>query len=134
MITDDEQLKAALEPLRSSQGTIVLTSSGAAVKGTATWGAYSAGKAVLNSLARTIAAEEPNISVVPIRPGVVATEMQDALRDQHFSKMQQADVDRFVSMREKGEMLRPDQPGNVIARLALHSPRKLEVAGGEMLK
>lgn len=126
-----EQLQAALRPLRESKGTIVLTSSGAAVKGTATWGAYNASKAVINSFARTIAAEEPHVAVVAIRPGVVDTEMQNTLRDEHFGKMDQEDVERFVHMRSQGQMLKPEQPGNVMARLVLQKPSGMS---GEFLK
>ncbi|KAL9055099.1 MAG: hypothetical protein Q9162_003769 [Coniocarpon cinnabarinum] len=124
-------VKAGLEPLRKSKGAIIFTSSGAAVKGMATWGAYGASKAVLNSLARTLAAEEQEITTLAIRPGVVETAMQDTIRDEHFSKMDKQDVERFTSLREKGEMLRPEQPGSVMARLALRPPIELS---GEFVK
>lgn len=115
--------------LRKSKGTLLFTSSGAAVKGTATWGAYSASKAVLNSLARTIAVEEPDVMTLAVRPGVVDTEMQATLRDQHFGKMSQADMERFKGMRERGEMLRPEQPGNVMARCAMEGLAGRELSG-----
>lgn len=41
----------------------------------------SASKAVLNSLARTLGSEEPSIVTVAVRPGVVDTEMQVAIRE-----------------------------------------------------
>ena len=71
----------------------MLTSSGAAIKGTATWGAYGAAKAVMNSLARTVAVEEPEVTVIAIRPGIVETEMQNTLRDEHYGKMDEVDVE-----------------------------------------
>ena len=120
-----------MESLRESKGTVLLTSSGAAVGGTATWGAYNASKAVLNSLARTTAAEEPEITILAIRPGVVATEMQNTIRDEHASTMDKVDIERFNTMRKEGKMLRPDQPGNVMARLVLSQPTGLS---GEFLK
>lgn len=123
-------IKAALPALRESQGTIVFTSSGAAVKGTATWGAYSAGKAVLNSLARTLAAEELKVTTIAIRPGVVDTEMQGTIA-QNYGSMDRKDADRFSTMREQGKMLRPEQPGNVMARLVLDADRELS---GEFVK
>ena len=86
---------------------------------------------MLNSLARTISTEEPDVTIVAIRPGVVDTEMQDVLKDQHYSKMDKDEVDRFVQMREQGNMLRPEQPGNVMARLALKPPDGIS---GEFLK
>ncbi|KAI9669637.1 MAG: hypothetical protein M1831_007333 [Alyxoria varia] len=112
-------IKEALGDLRKSHGRIIITSSGAAVKGTASWGPYGASKAMLNSLARTIAAEEPDITTVAIRPGVVDTQMQETLAREHYSKMEPTDTERFKKMKEEGTMLRPEQPGNVIGRLAL---------------
>lgn len=45
-------VRAALPQLRASKGKVVFVSSGAAVGGTAGWGAYSASKAAMNSLCR----------------------------------------------------------------------------------
>ena len=84
-------LKASLPTLRKSElgGRVIFVSSGAAVKGLPTWGPYSASKAAMNSLcrylsvsperldsnslARTLAEEEPGIVAVAVRPGVVDT-------------------------------------------------------------
>ena len=44
------------------------------------WGAYSAAKAALNSLCRTLATEEPEITAVAIRPGVVGTSVDFLIR------------------------------------------------------
>ena len=125
------QAKAAIPHLRQSQGRIILTSSGASVSGTATWGCYGAGKAVLNHLAKTLAKEEPDITTISVRPGVVATQMQDTLASTHFAKMEATDTARFKKMREEGTMLRPDQPGHVIAKLVMDGPKDLS---GEFLK
>lgn len=108
-----------------------MTSSGAAVSGTSAWGCYGAGKAVLNHLAKTLAKEEPDIVTVSIRPGVVATQMQDTLASTHFAKMEAQDTERFKTMRKEGKMLRPEQPGNVLAQLVLDAPKDLS---GEFLK
>jgi NAD(P)-dependent dehydrogenase (short-subunit alcohol dehydrogenase family) len=39
-------------------------------------GAYGSSKAALNHLARTLAVEEPDVTTVAVRPGVVDTDMQ----------------------------------------------------------
>ena len=85
--------KAALPSLRKSAhgGKIVFVSSGAAVKGLAGWGPYNASKAAMNSLCRyvvfhllvfflyrhltlrTLAQEEPDVTSVAVRPGMVDT-------------------------------------------------------------
>jgi len=86
---------------------------------------------VLNHLAKTLSKEEPEITTISIRPGVVATQMQDTLASTHFAKMEPADSARFKKMREDGAMLRPDQPGHVMAKLVIDGPKDLS---GEFLK
>lgn len=117
-------IQAALPALRKSRGRIIFTSSGAAMRGTSTWGAYSASKAVINHLAMTLAEEEPDIISVAVRPGVVDTEMQ-ALLAENFGIMEKKDVDKYSTLRKEGKMLRPEQPGNVIGRLALDAGKEL---------
>ena len=73
-------LKHAIPSLRHSKGKVIFVSSGAAVSATAAWGPYSASKAALNSIAATLANEEPEILSVALRPGVVATDMQAQIR------------------------------------------------------
>lgn len=41
----------------------------------------SASKAAMNSLARTLGNEEPSIVTVAVRPGIVDTDMQKAIRE-----------------------------------------------------
>ena len=76
-------------------------------------------------MGETLAAEEPNLTVIAIRPGVVDTQMQANLRTKHFPKMLPENVKKFAAMHEQGTMLKPEQPGNVMARLALNGPKEL---------
>lgn len=108
-----------------------MTSSGAAVKATSTWGCYGAAKAVLNHFALTVAKEEPAITVLSIRPGVVDTEMQRQIADMHFKTMEKEDAERFRKLKADGKMLKPEQPGHVMAKLVLDAPKELS---GEFLK
>ena len=103
----------------------LVDSSGAALKGFSTWGAYGASKAAMNHLAMTLASEEPDVTTIAIRPGIVDTHMQSQIADVHSSKMSPEDGQRFAKMRAEGTMLRPDQPGNVMARLVLSAPKDL---------
>ena len=96
------------------------------MKGTATWGSYSLCKSGLNSLALTLAAEEPDVTTVAVRPGVVDTEMQKTLAREHFGKMEEKDADRFRGLRRDGKMLKSEQPGNVMARLVLSVGKELD--------
>jgi len=121
-------LKAAVPPLRDSPkgGRVVFVSSGAAVGGTTGWGPYNASKAAMNSLNRTLAEEEKGkIVSVAVRPGKVDTDMQGGLRE--FGGLHMANDFHQSLIREKteGRLLKPEQPGYVIAALSLHAPESL---------
>lgn len=103
----------------------MLCSSGAATKGTAAWGCYGAAKASLNHLAMTLAKEEEYITTIAIRPGVVDTQMQTSMAELHHGKMDNEDAARFKKLKSEGKMLRPEQPGNVMAQLVHEAPREL---------
>lgn len=64
--------KVALPALRKANGCILLTSSGASTGAYSAWGAYCASKAAMNQLAAQLACEEPQLTVLSIRPGVVS--------------------------------------------------------------
>ena len=127
----DEQVKAAIPELRKSRGRIVFTSSGAALNAYSSWGAYGGSKAALNHLAMTLKSEESDIVAIAIRPGTVDTDMQTSLRDEHADVMDPEDKEKFANLKKNGQLLRPDQPGNVMARLALNAPARL---GGQFLR
>ena len=78
-----------------------------------------------------MAVEEPRVTSLAIRPGVVATKMQEDLAANHFASMDPKDVERFKTMRAEGQMLEPAQPGNVMARLVLDPP---SASNGKFLK
>jgi len=69
-------IRHALPALRRSKGRVIFNSSGAATDyGRPGWGAYSASKAALNSICRTLASEEPDVATFALRPGQVDTEV-----------------------------------------------------------
>jgi NAD(P)-dependent dehydrogenase (short-subunit alcohol dehydrogenase family) len=103
----------------------VFTSSGAALNAYSSWGAYGASKAAMNHIAKTLRSEEPDIVAVAIRPGTVDTDMQRSLRDEYAEVMDPEDTAKFVNLKMNGQLLHPDQPGNVMARLALNAPTRL---------
>ncbi|KAF2271817.1 NAD(P)-binding protein [Westerdykella ornata] len=115
----------AIPHLRRTHGRIILTSSGASLNAYQSWGAYGASKAVLNHLALTLAVEEPDITTVSVRPGVVDTEMQREIREKHRDAMSAKDAEKFAGLKSRGVLLRPEQPGHVIARLAVEAAKEL---------
>ncbi|OZJ03123.1 hypothetical protein BZG36_03871 [Bifiguratus adelaidae] len=128
-------LKETIPSLRESKGRVITVSSGAASKGYYGWGAYGTSKAALNLLTMTLAAEEPDLISVSLRPGVVDTDMQGIIRDRGKSindlynvcqaGMKEEEHKRFVSLHADGKLVHPDQPGSVIAALALSAPSEL---------
>ncbi|XMA19095.1 hypothetical protein WAI453_011886 [Rhynchosporium graminicola] len=117
-------IQPAIPALRASRGTIIMTSSGAAASTYKTWGAYGSSKAAMNHLGGTLANEEPLITTVSVRPGVVDTEMQIEVRS-HDTVMDSKDAAKFKSLHEEGKLLKPEQPGNVMARLAIGAEKHL---------
>ncbi|KAL9104643.1 MAG: hypothetical protein Q9163_000447 [Psora crenata] len=117
--------KAAVPELRKSKGCIVYTSSGASTGVYSTWGAYSASKAAMNALARQIACEEPDVTAFAIRPGVVDTDMQRELRDVHSAVMDEKDNTKFRNAHRNQTLLKPEQPGHVMARLVIDPDQSL---------
>lgn len=102
-----------------------MVSSGAAVRGVESWGAYGASKAAMNHLAQTLQVEEPDITTIAVRPGRVDTEMQREIREEHSHAMTKEDLKTLVNAYKNGQLLRPDQPGNVIARLVVGASKDL---------
>ncbi|KAI0068649.1 short-chain dehydrogenase [Artomyces pyxidatus] len=118
-------LRAALPSLRQSRGRAIFVSSGAAVGNIAGWGPYNASKAAMNSLTRTLAEEEKDIVALAVRPGKVDTSMQLALRETGGSHMAPSVYESFVRDHAEGNLLKPEDPGYVIAKLALEAPASM---------
>lgn len=51
--------------------------------------------------------------------------MQRELRDVYASLMVEKDAAKFQSLHKEGGLLKPEQPGNVMARLVLNAPKEL---------
>lgn len=125
------QAKAGLGELRKSGGCIVWVSSGAAVKPYAAWAAYGSSKAAINSISAQLAVEEPNISTIAIAPGRVDTDMQAVLRASGKEVMDEAQYNSFSEAFHQGKLLKPEQPGHVIANLVANAQKDLT---GKFLK
>ncbi|KAK2873956.1 hypothetical protein FQN49_001959 [Arthroderma sp. PD_2] len=120
-----EFVKQCIPHLRLARGRVVFTSSGAATGPVNGWGMYGSSKAAMNHLNMTLAHEEPEIISVAIRPGMVDTRMQHDLRSQYVTELGPKDSARFITAHEEGKLLKPEQPGTVIAKLILSAPEEL---------
>ena len=116
---------AALSALRKAAGRVVNVSSGAAANPIATWSAYGAAKAGLTHFTRILAAEEPSIVAVSIRPGVVDTAMQELIRSEGAKTMPPKLAQYFRGLKENGNLEPPHVPARSIAWLALKAPSEL---------
>ncbi|KAL5334597.1 hypothetical protein BJX70DRAFT_377712 [Aspergillus crustosus] len=118
-------ITAALPVLRERKGRIVFTSSGASVSAYRGWGLYGSTKAAMNHLALSLGEEEPDVASVSIRPGMVDTEMQRELREDHATTLEPQVHSKFTTVHMDGKLLKPEQPGHVIAKLVLDAPKEL---------
>jgi NAD(P)-dependent dehydrogenase (short-subunit alcohol dehydrogenase family) len=116
--------RAALPHLRRQRGRVMNVSSGAAINAMPGWGAYCVAKAALNHLTRILAEEEPEITAIAFRPGVVDTAMQATIREEGERGMTPEGYARFMRYYERGELLPPEAPGCALAVLALHAPHE----------
>jgi NAD(P)-dependent dehydrogenase (short-subunit alcohol dehydrogenase family) len=115
---------AAIPELRVRNGRIVNVSSGAAHHVIAAASAYCAAKAALNQFSRVLAAEEPDLTVIAVRPGVVDTRMQELLRSEGPVKMPPEQAAFYRDLKTAGRLEPPQVPARAIAWLALHAPRE----------
>jgi benzil reductase ((S)-benzoin forming) len=103
----------------SKKLTIVNISSGAATKPYQGWGAYCSTKAALRMAGQVFAAEQAArkqpAAVYAYAPGVLDTSMQSKVRGSDPSVF--ADLPRFKSLYEQGELIHPDLPARHIVSL-----------------
>lgn len=118
------QIKATIPHLRASHGRVIFTSTGASVTGYKGWGLYGASKAACNHLGMTLARQEPAITSVSVRPGMVDTQMQSELRAGLIEGMEE-DGQRLKDAYYSGKLLKPEQPAAVISNLALRADSRL---------
>lgn len=72
-----------------------------------------------------MAVEEPDVTTISIRPGVVDTEMQREIRELHNKAMTETDAAKFAGLKKDGGLLKPEQPGHVLAKLTVSGDKDL---------
>lgn len=73
----------------------------------------------------TLTGEEPDVTSISIRPGVVDTAMQVDIREKYLKNMDSKDQQKFISAKRDGKLLPPEKPGHVIAELVIGAPNEL---------
>ena len=117
-------IRAAVSALRAQKGCIVNVSSGAASLALENISAYCTAKAALNHFTRVLAVEEPDLTALAVRPGVVDTDMQTYIRNEGSRAMPAEQVAYYRHLKENGQLEPPEVPARSIAWLALHAPRE----------
>ncbi len=117
--------QAAIPQLKEQRGRIVNVSSGAATSVIEAGSAYCASKAALNHFTKVLAAEEPEITAVSVRPGVVDTEMQALIRRKGPEVMPKKQIASYLNPKTRGQLEPPMVPARSIAWLALNAPAEL---------
>lgn len=79
----------------------------------------------MNHFALTLGAEEPDVTSISIRPGMVDTNMQRELREDHATNMTPEMHAKFTGVHADGKLLRVEQPSHVMAKLVLDAPKEL---------
>lgn len=79
----------------------------------------------MNNFAQSLGSEEPDITSVAIRPGMVDTEMQRELREECGTTLDAEMHSKFTTVYKDSKLLKPEQPGHVMAKLVLDAPSEL---------
>lgn len=94
-------------------------SSGAAVNPYESWSIYCTSKAGLDMMTKVVSKEQKEseypTNIVSIYPGIVDTEMQEAVRNTPKEKFKS--IQRFIDFYEKGELSTPYEVGEKIFKL-----------------
>jgi len=116
--------RAAIPHLVPNNGRIVNVSTGAAVHPMAAWSAYCASKAGLTHFTRVLAAEEPALTALAVRPGVVDTRMQEWIRSEGPGVMSPEKSAYFAQLKLDRRLEPSAIPARSIAWLTLFGPKE----------
>jgi NAD(P)-dependent dehydrogenase (short-subunit alcohol dehydrogenase family) len=119
--------KLAIPYLRQTEGKVVNITSHAAEISIPGASAYSTSKAALNRFSKSLAVEEPDITVILFIPGETDTPMQAVIRNKGKGKTPDEVHQFFADLYEQGKLLPPEIPAIAAVSLALKAP--LQVSG-----
>lgn len=79
----------------------------------------------MNHFTLSLAKEEPDVTAIAVLPGMVDTDMQREIRQDHVDNMPYEAVSMFIKAHRDGKLRKPEQPGHVMAKLVLDAPYEL---------
>lgn len=99
----------------SAEKKIVNTSSGAGRKVYEGWSAYCAGKAGLDHFSSCLDAENDDVKVVSVAPGIIDTAMQQTIRQSETADFPL--VDKFLDYKESGLLSSPEETARLLMEM-----------------
>lgn len=108
--------------LRQTRGRVLFITTGSTGHPFPGWAAYITSKAAVEMWMRILALEEPDLTVLCFRPGVVDTPMQAVIRQEGKGRMAEANYQRLYDLYRQGKLIPPATSARLIACLALQSP------------
>ena len=108
----------------SGEADLVMMSSGAAGTVYPGWSGYGPAKAAVNHWVRTVGAEQEarggGCRVLSIGPGVVATGMQERIRDSERRDFPK--IDKFLSLHQEGQLAAPQDAAAAVWSIVTGAP------------
>jgi NAD(P)-dependent dehydrogenase (short-subunit alcohol dehydrogenase family) len=116
-------IQAAAPQLRRQTGIVVNVTSEAADIATESIEPYAGAKAALRHLTRTLAEEEPDLTVVSYDPGPCDTELMAEIRDQATATMRPQLAAVYHDLYDTGGLIPLNDTARVLAWLAASAPK-----------
>ena len=80
----------------------------------------------MNMTVQCLAVEEPELTVLSLRPGVVETEMQAVIRETGEERgMTNEDMEKFKGLHSTGKLLSPDVPAQAVFQCVVRDLKDL---------
>lgn len=118
-------IREALPALRSAHGKIIFVTSGIVDHPMPGWSLYAASKAAIQTLFKCLSMEEPSITCVCVRPGIVDTQMVHEAHAKAAEVMGDQGKQWLDNLRNSNGLLSAEVPGEAISKLVLEAPSKL---------
>jgi NAD(P)-dependent dehydrogenase (short-subunit alcohol dehydrogenase family) len=116
-------IQATAAPLRLRAGRVVNVTSEVADIASESIAPYAGAKAALRHLTRTLAEEEPELTVIAYDPGPCDTALMAEIRELATANMKPALAAAYHDLHTSGRLVQPEDTARVLAWLAIDAPK-----------
>ena len=116
-------IQATASELRKRAGTVINVTSEVADVASESIEPYAGAKAALRHLSRTLADEEPQLTVIAYDPGPTDTELMAEIRGQSTATMTPTLSAAYHDLYESGSLVQPHDTARILAWLAISAPK-----------